>query len=106
MARALTQRVLNGGLQGSPSEHVFHIGFTACNDYAQGFEAFSDVESSKLAILFILGKYDQMTTSKAAQGLISAAPRAKVVTVDAGHQLMSEAPDATLAALFTFLQKN
>jgi pimeloyl-ACP methyl ester carboxylesterase len=105
-SKALMRRVLNGGLHGSSHENLFHLGFTACNDYAQGFEAFSDVESSKLAILFIVGKYDQMTTPKAAQGLINAAPRAQVVTVDAGHQLMSEAPDATLAALFTFLQKN
>jgi pimeloyl-ACP methyl ester carboxylesterase len=101
-SKALMRRVL----QSNPHENLFHLGFTACNDYAQGFEAFSDVESSKLAILFIVGKYDQMTTPKAAQGLINAAPRAQVVTVDAGHQLMSEAPDATLAALFTFLQKN
>ena len=103
-SKALMRRVLAGGLERSSSENLFHLGFTACNDYAQGFEAFSDMEYSKLAILFIVGKYDQMTTPKAAQGLINAAPRAKVVTVDAGHQLMSEAPDATLAALYQLVK--
>ncbi len=103
-SKALMRRILSRGLQATSPENVFYLGFTACNDYSQGFEAFSDVDKAKLAILFIVGKFDQMTTPKAAQGLINAAPRAKVVMVDAGHQLMSEAPDATLNALHTFLR--
>jgi pimeloyl-ACP methyl ester carboxylesterase len=44
-----------------------------------------------------------MTPPKAAQGLINAAPQASVVRVGAGHSIMTEAPDATLAALHQFV---
>ncbi len=98
-SKALMRRVL----QSNPRENVFHLGFSACNDYLQGFEALAQWNNAQAATLFIVGKYDQMTTPKAAQALISAAPLAKVVTLDASHQIMSEAPDATLAALHQFV---
>lgn len=99
-SKALMRRVL----QSNPRENVFHLGFSACNDYSKGFEALAQWNNAQAATLFIVGKHDQMTTPKAAQALISAAPLAKVVTVDAGHQIMSEAPDATLAALYQFVK--
>jgi pimeloyl-ACP methyl ester carboxylesterase len=99
-SKALMRRVL----QSNPHENVFHIGFNACDQYTQAFEALAQWNIARAATLFIVGKHDQMTTPKAAQGLISAAPQAKVVTVDAGHQLMAEAPDATLFALRDFLK--
>ncbi len=99
-SQALMRRVL----QSNPHENVFHIGFNACNQYSQAFEALALVNTARAAILFIVGRHDQMTTPKAAQGLIQAAPLAKVVQVDAGHQVMSEAPDATLFALYDFLK--
>ena len=99
-SHALMRRVL----QSNPTENVFHIGFSACNDYLQAFEAIAQVNAEKLALLFIVGQHDQMTPPKAAQGLISAALQATVVTVNAGHSLMTEAPDATLAALHQFLK--
>jgi pimeloyl-ACP methyl ester carboxylesterase len=46
----------------------------------------------------ILGRRDQMTPPKAAAE-IGAALKARIETVDAGHVLMAEAPDPTLAAL-------
>ncbi len=98
-SKALMRRVLASNVK----ENVFHIGFTACDQYSKAFEALAQWNIAQAATLFIVGKHDQMTTPKAAQGLISAAPLAKVVTVDAGHQLMSEAPDATLFALVKFL---
>jgi pimeloyl-ACP methyl ester carboxylesterase len=51
-----------------------------------------------------LGKSDSITLPKMAQPLIAKAPKAKVVTVEAGHQMMVEAPDAVLAALVDFLR--
>jgi pimeloyl-ACP methyl ester carboxylesterase len=98
-SKALMRRVLQSNLK----ENVFHTGFTACDQYSKAFEALAQWNIAQAATLFIVGKHDQMTTPKAAQGLISAAPQANVVTVDAGHALMSEAPDATLFALVKFL---
>jgi pimeloyl-ACP methyl ester carboxylesterase len=98
-SRALMRRIL----QSNPLENVFHIGFSACNDYSQAFEALAQVNKAQAAILFIVGKWDQMTPPKAAQGLINAAPQASVVRVGAGHSIMTEAPDATLAALHQFV---
>ena len=103
-SRALMRRVLSGGLQKNPPENVFHLGFTACDQYLKAFEAVTQVNTAQAAMLFIVGRYDQMTIPKAAQALINAAPNAKVVTVDAGHSLMTEAPDAILFALRDFLK--
>ncbi len=99
-SRALMRRIL----QSNSRENVFHLGFTACDQYLNAFEALTHVIPAQAAMLFIVGKYDQMTTPMAAQALINAAPHAKVVTVQAGHSLMAEAPDATLFALRDFLK--
>jgi pimeloyl-ACP methyl ester carboxylesterase len=45
-----------------------------------------------------------MTPPRAARALAARAPQAKVVTVPAGHALMSEAPDDVLFALRDFLE--
>ncbi|MFC5499156.1 alpha/beta fold hydrolase [Caenimonas terrae] len=96
-SKALMKRVL-----ASNSEvNVFHRGFKACDDY-RGAEA--AMEKVKCPVLFILGRSDAMTLPRMAQPLIAKAPGAKVVTVEAGHQMMVEAPDAVLAALVGFLQ--
>jgi pimeloyl-ACP methyl ester carboxylesterase len=99
-SKALMRRV-----QASNSAfNLFHTGFTACNEYKDGL---AGVSIAKAAMLFIVGKSDQMTPPKAAQNLINAAKSAEkqvtVVTVDAGHQMMTEAPDAVLMALKAFL---
>jgi pimeloyl-ACP methyl ester carboxylesterase len=98
-SKALMRRIL----QSNPRENVFHIGFSACNDYSKGLEALAQWNIAGAATLFIVGKQDQMTPPMAAQALINAAPQAKVVSVDAGHSVMTEAPDATLLALVKFL---
>jgi pimeloyl-ACP methyl ester carboxylesterase len=98
-SKALMRRVLAS----NPRENVFHIGFTACDQYSKAFEALAQYSIAQAAMLFIVGRHDQMTTPKAAQGLISAAPQAKVVVLEGGHQIMTEAPDTTLFALRDFL---
>ena len=84
--------------------NLFFTGFTACNEYKNGM---AGVIHTSSAILFIVGKFDQMTPPKAAQALIneakSSGKRVNVVTLDAGHQLMTEAPDGVLMALKDFL---
>jgi len=54
-------------------------------------------------VLLLLGEADQMTLPRAAKALAAKAKGAKVVTVQAGHALMSEAPDAVLFALADFV---
>lgn len=95
-SRALMRRVLASNREAN----VFHIGFKACNDYANGEVAMAKVQCP---VLFLLGASDQMTPPRATKSLTSKAPGAKVVMVNGGHALMSEAPDETLFALKDFL---
>jgi pimeloyl-ACP methyl ester carboxylesterase len=103
-SRALMRRVLAS----NPHENVFHIGFKACDSYEDAFLAANRllalIEYTQCAILFIVGVSDQMTTPKAAQALIGKFPHAKVTKVPGGHQMMTEAPEETLAALAKWLK--
>ncbi|RYY98590.1 MAG: alpha/beta hydrolase [Comamonadaceae bacterium] len=96
-SRALMRRVLAS----NRNENVFHIGFKACNDYTNGEAAMGAVQCP---VLFLLGAADQMTPPRATKTLLGLASNARVVTVEAGHALMSEAPDAVLFALRDFLE--
>ncbi len=95
-SRALMRRVLAS----NRSVNVFHVGFKACNDYANGEAAIAAVQCP---ILFLIGSADQMTPPRAARALAARVPAARTVAVEAGHQMMSEAPDAVLFALRDFL---
>jgi pimeloyl-ACP methyl ester carboxylesterase len=99
-SRALMRRVQTS----NKSFNLFHLGFTACNEYKN---ALAGVSIASAAILFIAGKFDQMTPPKAAKPLIDGAKASgkspQVVTLDAGHQMMSESPDEVLMALKDFL---
>ena len=95
-SRALMRRVLAS----NRDANVFHIGFKACDDYKNGEAAIAAVQCP---VLFLLGAADQMTPPKAAKALGAKAPSSKTVVVQAGHALMSEAPDDVLFALRDFL---
>src|SRR5262249_25958831 len=75
-SRALMRRVLAS----NPHANVFHTGFKACNDYANGEAAMATVQCP---VLFLLGAADQMTPPRATRTLTAKAPQAKVVTVPA-----------------------
>jgi pimeloyl-ACP methyl ester carboxylesterase len=98
---ALGRRVLRS----NATVNVFHRGFVACDRYANGEQAVAQITCP---VLFLLGAQDQMTQPKAARGLIQAAKSAgktvQVVNLPVGHHQMTEAPDATLAALRDFLK--
>jgi pimeloyl-ACP methyl ester carboxylesterase len=96
-ARALMRRVLAS----NPRVNVFHRGFVACDSYTGGDAAIAKVQCP---VLFVLGKSDAMTPPRSAQGLQQKAREGRTVLVEAGHQLMTEAPDAVLFALRDFLQ--
>lgn len=95
-SRALMRRVLASNRE----VNVFHVGFNACNDYANGEAAIAAVQCP---VLFLLGAADQMTPPKAARTLSAKALSSRTVVVQAGHQLMTEAPDEVLFALRDFL---
>lgn len=97
---ALMRRVLAS----NTAENVFHTGFSACDSYADG-EA--DMAAVRCPVAFILGERDQMTPPKAAQSLVKVARATgqpvSVTTLPAGHSLMTEHPEGTLAAMRAFL---
>ncbi len=95
-SRALMRRVFASNQQ----VNLFHTAFKACDDYTGGTAA---MEAVTAPVLFVLGRKDQMTPPKAAQALVSQAKSPKVVLLEAGHQMMTEAPDDTLFAIRDFL---
>jgi pimeloyl-ACP methyl ester carboxylesterase len=96
-ARALMKRVLAS----NPKVNVFHRGFVACDSYQGGETAMQQV---KCPVLFLLGSKDAMAPPRNAKALQALAPAATTVLVDAGHQMMTEAPDPVLDALKGFLR--
>ena len=98
---ALGRRVLASNTQ----VNVFHRGFKACDDYANGEIAISLVTCP---MLFLLGVQDQMAQAKAANALIEVAKNAsktfKVVRLAVGHHQMTEAPEQTLMEISSFLK--
>jgi pimeloyl-ACP methyl ester carboxylesterase len=98
---ALGRRVLASNTQ----VNVFHRGFKACDDYANGEIALSQLTCP---ILFLLGADDQMTQAKAANLLIEKAKASaktfRVVKLAVGHHQMTEAPEETLMAIKDFLK--
>lgn len=89
--RALMRRMQDGQHETNLIEHDF----SACDRYAGGLQAASQV---RCPTTLILGALDQMTRPQDAQTLC-AALHAEVRLLQAGHALMTEAPDGVLAAL-------
>ncbi len=80
---------------------VLHADLRACHEYDGGLAAAADV---RCPVLLIAGQRDQMAPPRNARGLIAALVDKRVITMpDCGHSLMTEAPDAVLDALRTFL---
>lgn len=80
-------------------DQLFFTDFSACNNYANGAVAAASVTCPTL---LLFGAQDVMTPARSTKTLTAAIAHGKVVTVDAGHQLMAEAPDAVLDALLAF----
>ncbi|MDQ7979347.1 alpha/beta hydrolase [Paraburkholderia sp. SARCC-3016] len=98
MNQRLMERVAATG-----EPRLFHTDFSACNAYAGGLDRAARV---RCPVRMIVGKRDLMTPPRATRALADAFGQSQVpfdiVTLDAGHALMTEQPDATLDALFTF----
>lgn len=93
-ARRLMQR-----MSAINPEQLFHTDFSACNAYANGETA---ARAAACPTLFIFGAKDMMTPPRSTKLLTGAVRHGRIVTVDAGHSLMSEQPDAVLDALIDF----
>lgn len=96
-AKALMKRVLASNTQ----TNLFHTGFKACDDYRGGEVA---MDKLQCPVLFILGRNDSMTLPKMAQSLVQKAKNGRTVMLEAGHDLMAEAPDGVLFAIRDFLK--
>ncbi len=98
---ALGRRVIASNTQAN----VFHRGFKACDSYANGETAITQITCP---VLFLLGAQDQMTQARAAQPLVAKAQASgktvQVAKVPVGHHQMTEAPEETLFAMRDFLQ--
>ncbi|VXB68940.1 alpha/beta fold hydrolase [Massilia sp. 9I] len=93
-ARRLMQR-----MSARNPEQLFYTDFAACNSYANGEAAAAAV---RCPALFVFGKKDVMTPPRSTKLLTGAIAHGKIVNVEAGHQMMAEAPDAVLDALAGF----
>jgi len=89
-------RILARRLQMAQTEaNLFLTDFRVCDSYRGGLEAAARVACPAT---LVLGARDQMTWPKHASALAEAL-RARVVTLPTGHSVMSEDPDALLAAV-------
>ena len=94
--RALMQRVLAGGASHAQCEaNLLHHDLSVCNRYTHGLAAAAAVTCPST---LILGRLDRMTPPRAAAALAQAL-HATTLSLDAGHALMQEAPDALQEAL-------
>jgi pimeloyl-ACP methyl ester carboxylesterase len=93
-ARRLMQRMSTR----NPAQ-LFYTDFAACNAYANGEAAAAAVACP---VLFVFGSKDVMTPPRSTKLLTGLLSHGRIVTVDAGHQMMAEAPDAVLDALAGF----
>ena len=79
---------------------VLHADLAACKAYFGGLDAAKNVA---VPALVVVGARDMMTSPKGAQGVIAALPNARVETLgEAGHHMLSEAPEQVLDALWKF----
>jgi pimeloyl-ACP methyl ester carboxylesterase len=80
---------------------VMHADFAACNAYANGAAAATQVACPAL---LVLGKRDVMTPPRATKELTAALKDKRVVEIaGSGHALMAEKPDEVLDALAAFV---
>jgi pimeloyl-ACP methyl ester carboxylesterase len=91
---------MHGGAQstlqrGQPG--VLFNDLAACNAYQ---DALSSAARVTVPTTFVLGERDMMTPAKAGKALAAAIPQSRTVILHgAGHMLMTERPDAVLAAI-------
>ena len=97
---ARATRELMRELAGIHPHQLLYTDLAACNSYAGGEAA---ARAVRCPTLFLFGAGDVMTPPTSAGTLAAAIPHAQMVTVQAGHAMMAEQPEAVSAALARFL---
>lgn len=87
-------------LNGRARAGVLHADLAACDAYRLPAQALREVRTPTLVVA---GRRDQMTPFRAGKAVGEAIPGARLVALDAGHSMMSEAPRELLSALRAFL---
>ena len=95
-----TLRQLMLRLAAANPAHLLHTDLAACNAYDNGESAARAVHCPTL---FLCGAADVMTPPKAARRLTESIAHAQTVTLEAGHAMMAEQPDAVSSALAAFI---
>ncbi|MBD8725942.1 alpha/beta hydrolase [Oxalobacteraceae sp. CFBP 13708] len=90
-ARELMRRLAAGS-----DEPLLHTDLAACNAYTNGMTAAATITCP---VVFVQGTQDKMTPPRKAALLTDAIAHASIVTVDTGHAMMQEAPEAVSNAL-------
>jgi len=90
-----TRQLMRRMQAGCPDTNLFHHEFSVCDRYRGGEAAAARVTCP---VHLVLARADQMTLPRAARE-IGRTLQARVHWVEGGHNLMPEAPEATLAAL-------
>jgi pimeloyl-ACP methyl ester carboxylesterase len=80
---------------------VLAADLAACHAYEADM---AKVRALEIPTLVVVGRRDQMTPHKAGRALAAEVPGARVVVLDAGHSMMSEAPRELASALKHFLR--
>lgn len=80
---------------------VLFTDLNACNAYTAGLDQATQV---RCPVQVLSGARDQMTPPRAARALLQALPQVQTVTLNCGHMLMTEQPDAVLDALLGFMR--
>jgi pimeloyl-ACP methyl ester carboxylesterase len=100
--REATRRLMQRVARAAPGQ-LLHADLAACNAYAEGETA---ARSVRCPTLLLFGSADRMTPPRKAVRLREALEHAEIVSVDAGHAMMAEQPDAVCEALFAFAAKH
>ena len=87
-------------LNGRARPGVLAADLAACHEWKPSSEA---IRALAIPTLVVVGRRDQMTPQKAGRALAAEIPGAKLVTLDAGHSMMSEAPRELVRVLREFL---
>ena len=82
-------------------DQLLYTDLFACNAYANGEAA---ARALQCEVLFIMGSKDKMTPPRSSALLTGAVAHGRTVSVDCGHTMMSEQPEAVLEALSGFVR--
>jgi pimeloyl-ACP methyl ester carboxylesterase len=86
-------------------DHLLYTDLSACNNYVQGEQAAAVINHHHCPTLFVMAEQDRMTPGKASAQLRTVISEACVIEIaECGHAMLSEQPDAVLAALVDFLK--